>query len=309
MRLRLSRLLMFGLLVLLVNVTAFARAQCSNGRCSVPRDRPAVYRWLPHAEDAGYLGLFRNGVQIGGFNTRTRVYRSYDALNDAWGPPERPPWQKDCNCSPLCTCGDQCRCAEAGPCNEGCPCAGARIEQIPNYGVDLSKLNGNRELITLDGQPVSKQQAYEILERGQLIDDSGKLRLTVIGSDAERRQVLDDLGRAPLSQWHEDLLVQDYPASHWAVAKSGFVTAGTPTIYLQAPDGKVLHRQDDYADGAEGLATALRRAHPDYDPQKDFDLRKLRGLFKLPQLPLPACLLAGGFVFLLVRRSMLRASA
>jgi hypothetical protein len=61
--------------------------------------------------------------------------------------------------------------------------------------------------------------------------------------------------------------VQDYAPGNWAV-KDGFFTEGKPTIYLQAPNGKVLHRQDDYSDGAAGLATALRKADPNYSPLK-----------------------------------------
>jgi hypothetical protein len=52
----------------------------------------------------------------------------------------------------------------------------------------------------------------------------------------------------------------------------GFVTTGTPTIYLQQPSGKVLLRRDTY-DGPEFLAQAIRRARPDYDPSKDPDGR------------------------------------
>ena len=52
------------------------------------------------------------------------------------------------------------------------------------------------------------------------------------------------------------------------MAKPGFVTSGQPTIYCQAPDGKVLHRQDDYG-GPEQLAEAARKAKPNYRPEND----------------------------------------
>jgi len=43
------------------------------------------------------------------------------------------------------------------------------------------------------------------------------------------------------------------------------------------PDGQgrgiVLRVQRDYSDGAEGLAKAIRKADPSYDPKKDRDLR------------------------------------
>jgi hypothetical protein len=49
------------------------------------------------------------------------------------------------------------------------------------------------------------------------------------------------------------------------------VTSGSPTIYLQAPDGKVLHRQDDYRPGDLG---AIRKAIARYDAKKDPDARR-----------------------------------
>ena len=59
------------------------------------------------------------------------------------------------------------------------------------------------------------------------------------------------------------------------MARVGFVTAGRPTIYVQDATGRVLHRQDDYDDGPEGLASALRELDPDYRPEADVDLRKV----------------------------------
>ena len=79
---------------------------------------------------------------------------------------------------------------------------------------------------------------------------------------------------------------------------AGFVTTGKPTIYVQAPDGKVLHRQDDYQGGAPELAEAIRRIDPNYDPKKDFDLRKLLRIPNpLSKVPVAAWLLAAGLLY------------
>jgi len=97
--------------------------------------------------------------------------------------------------------------------------------------------------------------------------------------------------------------MQSYLPDHWAVARSGFKVDGQPTIYLQAPDGTVLHRQDDYHDGPEALAQALRRTDPHYDPRKDPDLRqRLLPNFRLPSVPVPVWFLAAGVLYLLFRR-------
>ena len=147
---------------------------------------------------------------------------------------------------------------------------------VTNFGIDRSSLGSSTERITLDGRPITRGEAVQILQAGTLTDDSGKLRLTIIGSEADRRRVLDDL-KGPLRDIAEQCLVQDYPPDHWAVARVGFYTGGRPTIYLQAPDGTVLHRQDDYEDGPEGLRQVflrLRLPNPFYRPDRDRDLRK-----------------------------------
>lgn len=186
------------------------------------------------------------------------------------------------------------------------------VEQdgIQNFGIDRSGLNGSAERITLDGRAITPSEAAQILQAGSLADDSGKLRLTVIGAEADRRRVLDDL-KGPLADIAAQCLVQDYPPDHWAVARTGFYTAGKPTIYVQTPDGTVLHRQDDYTDGAEGLRLAferLRKPDPDYRPDKDPDLRRplggllsrVFGFLMYPFRTILSWLLAAGVVFILV---------
>jgi len=184
------------------------------------------------------------------------------------------------------------------------------IEQdgVQNFGLVRSGLGGSGERFSLDGQPISKTEAVRLLQTG-LADDSDKLRLTIIGSEADRKRVLDDL-KGPLADIAAQCLVQDYPPDHWAVAKAGFYTSGQPTIYVQAPDGTVLHRQDDYADGAEGLRQAferIRRPDPHYDPRRDPDRRRLGGgalsrLFYILAYPFRVVLswLAAAFVLYLL---------
>jgi hypothetical protein len=152
------------------------------------------------------------------------------------------------------------------------------VEQdgVQNFGIDRKQLGQARERITLGAREVTHAEARKLLEAGTLADDSGKLRLTIIGSEADRQRVLDDL-KGLLADLAGSFLIQSYAPDHWAVARAGFQTSGKPTIYVQAPSGKVLHRQDDYADGADGLRRALeavRKPDPNYDPAKDRDLRR-----------------------------------
>jgi hypothetical protein len=152
------------------------------------------------------------------------------------------------------------------------------VEQdgVKNFGIDREQLGQPKERITLGGREITHAEAKQLLEASGLADDSSKLRLTIIGSEADRKRVLDDL-KGPLADLAGGFLVQSYAPDQWAVARAGFQTGGKPTIYVQAPSGKVLHRQDDYADGADGLRRALeaiRKPDPNYDPTKDRDLRR-----------------------------------
>lgn len=175
------------------------------------------------------------------------------------------------------------------------------VEQdgVKNFGIDREQLGQPRERITLGGKEITHAEAKKLLEAGSLTDDSGKLRLTIIGSEADRKRVVDDL-KGPLADLAGSFLVQNYAPDDWPVARAGFQTGGKPTIYVQAPSGKVLHRQDDYADGADGFRRALeavRKPDPNYDPTKDRDLRRPSA-----DLSMWAVLGLAGALFLLASR-------
>jgi hypothetical protein len=200
------------------------------------------------------------------------------------------------DCCPYCSCGDgihaSCFCSESSRCHPLCRCAHSEIAfPKKNFGVNTDRI-AKDEVYTVNGRlypgPI-----------GQPIpDDSGKLHLTIIGAETERQRVLTDLATAPdLAEFRDRFSVQDYPADHWAVTLCGFYTAGHPTIYLQLPSGKVLHRQDDY-DGPKRLAEALRRASSSYDAQRDPDLRAAP--FDWQSIPMPGYLLLAGFVLSLL---------
>lgn len=130
-----------------------------------------------------------------------------------------------------------------------------------NYGVDMSRISGNHARI--NGREVNADD--------QIPNDTGFLRLTIIGTETECRPVLADLAANP--NVTQGCVVQSYFPAHWSL-RCGFRTGGSPTIYIQSPDGRVLHRQNDYQNGIAGLTKALRRASPTYDPSRDPDLRQ-----------------------------------
>jgi hypothetical protein len=197
------------------------------------------------------------------------------------------------NCCIYCSCSDgvhnDCHCGGDSRCHPLCICSRSGQTELAkrNFGVSTDKIAKN-EVYNVNGRIVTQPVGPPIP------DDSGKLHLTIIGSDSERRRVLEDLATAPeLSEFRDRFLVQDYPPDHWAVALCGFYTAGHPTIYLQQASGKVLHRQDDY-DGPKRFAEALRKASNTYDANRDPDLRV--ATLDLSHIPTPAYVLLTGFL-------------
>lgn len=195
--------------------------------------------------------------------------------------------KKTCHCSASCTCGcnqgEQCRCLNATP------RPAKQAEETHLFGVDADKL-GKRTRILRGDKEITRTEALRLLgdaDDKQVPDDRAHMRLTVIGPEAERKQVVAEVGHHPaLAGYKGKLVVNDYPPDHWAVAQAGFKVDGRPTVYLQSPDGTVLHRQDTYQ-GPEHLAQAIRKADPSYDPSKDPDATRpaIPGLPDLSKLP------------------------
>lgn len=219
----------------------------------------------------------------------------------------------ECTCGKHCKCAKtEKQCQLKCTCAKPKPATPVKVEDGKlNFGMDWKPDPGtavqDRYLIygpeSPNGTEISQEQAEKVIGRPHrprpqpdppeppgprpspgprpgpdngIPDDTARLRLTVIGgTEADRKHITDDLAGAPaLAYWHDQLVIQSYPADEWAVARYGFATAGQPTIYVQAPDGTVLHHQDDYTDGAPGLAEAMRRADPNYRPDRDPDRRR-----------------------------------
>lgn len=208
-----------------------------------------------------------------------------------------------CGCG---RCGTECPCLATGRvCGPGCCCvvaaadATAQKEVWEKGGVEWDKVQDERARIMMGKREISRAEAMRLVE-GDVPDDGGKLRLTIIGPEADRKKVLAALDQPPLSEFKSRFVIQAYDPSDWAVKNYGFVTSGKPTIYVQMPSGKVLHRQDTYTT-AEELAAAIRKADPGYDPKKDPDARKpaLPGMPDLSQIPVPVWI-GGALVLLMI---------
>lgn len=265
--------------MLLTLTTALVLGGWGGGQCSgqstgpalvIAQPQPARYEWKPFDDDPEQWALTLNGAQVGGYCSRDGEYRSFDAATRTWLARAVPPIP---------------------------PPTPARAEIGQNFGVDASKfpkLQPGESIYTVNGKRVNAQQAYRLVEAGgTLTDDSAKLRLTVVGTKEECDKVEGDLKTSPLlTPFKDKMLVQCYRPTDWAVAGVNLPTDGKPRIILQGPpdkDGKapVLHSQPDY-DGPDGLAKALRKADPSYDPKKDPDLRHpplLPGLPDLAEVP------------------------
>jgi hypothetical protein len=252
---------------LLALAAAPCRAGWPSGGCA-PVGAPVVYPAVPEWEWRQSADGSRADLYHFGAYHHTHYYPAPEKPPEPFAPANAArPKKSACDCAPPCDCGDACRCPDGKPCCDGCKCL-VKGEALPHWmthGTEPGKLAG-REEYRVGGRVVSRAEALQALRAAPLTDDSRRPRLTVIGSPDDRKKALGGLPADVKDHW----LVKEFTPDHWAVKGAGFKTDGHPTVYLQAPDGKVLHRQDD----ADNLAEAVRKADPAYDPSKDPDLRK-----------------------------------
>lgn len=221
------------------------------------------YEWRQAGPEQ--LALFNGPRQVGNYWIESGLYHPFDGRT--WGPACQPPVPPPAVQRPAAPEPTLALLAppapprlelEVLPADDTARLVGG--EQVPT-GVDWARIRDG-EVFTLNGAACCREKAFETLEAAGLPDWSGRLHLTVIGSDAERKRLLAELPALPL---RERVLVQDYPPGHWSLTP-GFVQEGAQ-VYLQRPSGEVLARLR-----GEGVAlAALRKADPGYDPQKDPD--------------------------------------
>lgn len=236
----------------------FGLCRCQKAESAEPAAVQADSKWLPWQGNPKYLSLWRGGVEVGFWDTEKKTFHPKKS-NGNYGPASEPP---------------------VAP-----PGVDWRTGGVESK--DGSPVTSKKQIVLHTGggkQHLSPEQARLILsENKSLPDDSKKVHLTVIGSAEKRKQVRDDLAKAPeLVALADRLLVQDYGPEDWPVRDVGFETSkGDPTIVIQSRKGGVLHAQYEYRGPAKlaeaieaACAEAVRRADPDRDPSKDPDLNK-----------------------------------
>jgi hypothetical protein len=229
----------------------------------------AGYEWRPFADEPAQVSLWLDGVQVGAYHLVEDYFRPLDPRTGKWGP----------------------RCGPPVP------------PPARNFGLVPGRIQAG-EHFYLNGREVSRTDAHRVLAENdpRIPDDPRRWHLTVIGEPADREPVLRDLKTHPaLRPWQDRLAVQGYDPAHWAVTRQGFHAGGRPTVYVQAADGTVLHRQDDYRGGAEALAEALRRIDPNYRPDRDPDRRRPSLLAGVPW-SIPAAVVIAVVVLFAFRR-------
>ena len=198
------------------------------------------YKWSDHYPTREWT-LWVDGVQKGNFSIEQ------DSYTEHLGPGQ---WGRSWRRPPVPLPNDARELQEHGI------VSGVRVERSPS-------LRHGEERYTLCGQSVTRAEA-----EAALVDDSALPSLTIIGPENERKRVLTDLASAEYADLRAKCVVQDYESTNWAISteRYGFVTSGHPTIYLQAPDGTELYRNVDGQYHGKTTLEALRKKHPDYQP-------------------------------------------
>ena len=218
--------------------------------------------------------------------------------------------KSECPCP---TCKGACQCKKKGTCCGDPACKCCKIEGIVAPRPDFGNLwvPSGEERYSFNGMRVPREFGLDMIQNG-IPDDRTKFRVTALCKTPEAcKRVAGDVRTHPaLAPYRDRIAFLSYDlsndsAGNFAVKDFGFQGVGDPTIYVQAPPGlplldrkgrpmsvkdasgrmvqrltvagDVLHRQDDYSDGPEGLAKglagAIRRVDPNYQPAKDPDLR------------------------------------
>lgn len=266
--------LAFALLALAM-IASSAAAQCSGGNCRVAAPSAS-------AVPAGYVRA-----------TDGKLYKLATPLFPAIAPaspaPAKPAEVKKAAADPcdasVCKCpcvnGGECTCVTAKKAVPAPPVVKplpAEIGDTKVYqgplptGVNWLGLTHDQEVYSFKGQPTDRKGVMQAIgaSESDLVDDTAKLIVTVIGPDAERKAALTSLR----SQLGDGYRYWDSPPGDWSLAVGFDATAGPVGIYCQAPTGAVLHHQKDIVGGVEASIEAIRKAKGDYDASKDPDRRK-----------------------------------
>jgi hypothetical protein len=293
-------------------IVALLMAQCPNGNCRLTTQTPKTpapypftlngtqnaYRWVQLPKEKQWA-LFQGNSQLGNFYEETGKYRKYYPEVLGWGQEEAPPIEAPVQVEPEPKGLEkrqetaEKKTADVQPLQELLDESGERLL----FGVVPSPHENGHNRYWVNDKEVSRTELYQKMDR-QVTDQSGKPFLTIIGPDSNRKAVLADIEKSPpLKELIGNYRLNAYAPDDWHVARLGFVSDGKPTIYVQEPNGRVVHRQDEYH-GPDELIGVLRKANDNYRKDKDPNLATIG----LVGLPLEAWLVIGLLFFFLIPR-------
>lgn len=265
---------------LLTLIVLIMLSLCANGAWGAPsepvgsrRSLVAVkfepeprYEWKPSPTRPNQIDLFKNGVQVGGYDLVERQYYAKPLRQGGWWEKSEPPI------------------APPGPGFLG------RVEAdgTVNQGLQVEKLTplpAGDSLLRVGNQEYRGDDALRLIEGNRaspLGDDSAKPWVVIWDKDAgRRRRIVDDLKQHPkLAPFREKIKVQDADPSGgfaWAAKPYKldqdveFQRSGLAILFTAAGTdrAKALHAVYDYGpDGPEQVYAGLRKIVPDYDPNK-----------------------------------------
>ncbi len=215
----------------------------------------SAWTWSPDPRDPNTLRLWNDAsgrwALAGEYDTSTGVYREWDGRLGRCHRPAEPP---------------------------------APLPAAHNFGVDTSQLRTSlTPRYRLCGFPVNREVALKAIEDKKVPDRSTQRWITACGgSEGQRKQLLDALPQDVKAASR----VQSYPHNHWALRPGFACKADVPTLYVQRPDGGVIHRHEG-VEITPQLISALREPSPKWDPSKAPDLSKSWPLTGLPKVPPP----------------------
>jgi hypothetical protein len=301
-------------LALTMSFVECATAGCPGGACggSSPSMSMFTPQYLPQLVSAGssctwkivpghprQRALFCGDTQCGNLDIDSGKWWSYNTSTGDFDEPIFPwgvqkstgctdgsctvPAKKFCRCKdPNCSHCPNCKCDCKDP---DCTChkkSGDKPDQSNTdpfqpaelaadwrtNGVMIEKLSPEPK-VAVNGEPATPIQALSELS---VPTDENQYRITVIGeTNSDYEPVLKFIADQGLD---DKYVVKGYTKGQWAVAD--FHADGNPTVLIQTPDGKVVHRQNsgDLQTLQKALASLVRKPNPHYDPKKDPDLSR-----------------------------------
>ena len=209
------------------------------------------YHWILDENRDYEVYLYNDAIQVGAWSYVDKSYRPI--VNNEWGNKQNDP-----------------------PFSIEPP----ESQKYPRFyfGVMQEKLSHEKK-VTRKGIEISYEEAMKVIsddKSDKIPDDSKKFRLTIIGPKVDTDNV-KNLWAKEASDLKPRVAVWGVTPDSFALkdtetGKQIFKNDGKPGIYFTAPDGQVLHRQDDF-NGSQDF-TAIRKAIKAYDDSKDPDLRK-----------------------------------